>query len=554
MLGTETGHLAGGATEDTAPPLPTESVWQAARTQANAVGLSRNQVVPRFPERSLLASCADAARKWPDHPSISSDGRMVTYRQLWDVIQHIAGRIDQSGAPDGPVAIMLEDALLYSAAILGVLAAGRVVLPIDMSNPLARNLGIMEAAGVSLVLASPGNSSAPAVDGVRYLVLDDADLTPPSYPLTAQADTISLDAPAILIATSGSTGAPKLVVHGHRGMGHRADLLGGWSNLSHDDRIVYGASSPGALPGLTNLFASIFVGGTLHHVDLRQVGLRGLMDCLKRDRITFLRATPSLVRAIATMREAPAALAHLRCLRLTGEAPLWSDVVLLRPILQPSCLILNTYGSTESLYFDWRPADTDVVGTGPLPAGRIDPAGEIVLLAEDGSVCPIGEVGELVMRSRYLALGEWRDGRCVAGRLFVDSVDPSCRVYFTGDLGRISADGNLVVLGRKDRQLKINGLRVELGEIEATIHALGGIRDAVVLPIERHGATTLLAFVVLDPAHAAPSAASLREALRDRLPVHMLPSRVILLGTLPRLSTAKADRAALLKLADGPNP
>ena len=140
MLGTETGHLAGGATEDTAPPFPTESVWQAARTQANAVGLSRNQVVPRFPERSLLASCADAARKWPDHPSISSDGRMVTYRQLWDVIQHIAGRIDQSGAPDGPVAIMLEDALLYSAAILGVLAAGRVVLPIDMSNPLARNL------------------------------------------------------------------------------------------------------------------------------------------------------------------------------------------------------------------------------------------------------------------------------------------------------------------------------------------------------------------------------------------------------------------------------
>jgi acyl-coenzyme A synthetase/AMP-(fatty) acid ligase len=228
---------------------------------------------------------------------------------------------------------------------------------------------------------------------------------------------------------------------------------------------------------------------------------------------------------------------------------LMSDIRDLRKVLPPHCLIRSTYGSTEASGLTWFAHPLDCQDSVRVPAGMLMPDTEAMILADDGTPCERGVTGELIIRSRYNALGEWVDGRLIAGRLEPDPEDPTRRVYRTGDLARCDRDGVFVVVGRKDRMLNVNGQRVEPAEVEALIRRCPEVQEIEVLPAMRRGAAMMIAFIVPRPAAAADLEAVVRAALRASLPSFMIPSRILILDTLPRLPGGKVSVQALYAFA-----
>jgi acyl-coenzyme A synthetase/AMP-(fatty) acid ligase len=190
------------------------------------------------------------------------------------------------------------------------------------------------------------------------------------------------------------------------------------------------------------------------------------------------------------------------------------------------------------------------VPDGPqVAAGRPIPGTQFAILRPDGTPAPPGESGELMIRSRYTAIGEWQDGRCVAGRLLPDGTPAAgWRRYAMGDLVRLRHDGVLVVAGRSDRQFKLNGHRLEPVEIEGILRADPAVLDSAVLPVAGPMGAELVAFVAAESADNAALRRRLVTMLADRAPVHMRPRRLHLLASLPLLPGNKIDVPALMRL------
>ncbi|MEJ0020128.1 MAG: AMP-binding protein [Acetobacteraceae bacterium] len=500
-------------------------------------------------ERSLIESLALVVQRQPDRIAIAEAGRTLSYRQLWRLVAGLAGAVAASHAPPGPVALLLRDGAMCAAALFAGIITGRPCLALDRGHPPGRNAALMQAAGAALVVVQRGDEAAhAAAHDCRLLAVDDAIPAADAVPSSLSSG-LPLDAPAFILPTSGSTGQPKLVVHSQRTAAYRANQRGDTARLTLDDRVMYCGGPPTSYSGMMHLLAQLRAGAGAHLIDVKQEGIRGLLHRLADERITVLLAGTSLLRGVLSLPDAQRAVSHLRLVRTGGEATLWSDVALLRSVLPPGCALETGYGATEATNLRW-PIGSEAHGDAiRVPAGWPEAGGACLVVDDEGKPCPPGVPGELVVRSRYNALGEWRDGRCEPGRLIPDPADPGQRIYFTGDLARQASDGAYVVLGRKDRQLNINGQRVEPMEIEAVIREAPGVQDAVVLARTVDKATILMAFVTARPGIGAGVADTVRQALQHRLPGHMVPARIDVMCELPRLPGGKVDMVTLLARA-----
>jgi acyl-coenzyme A synthetase/AMP-(fatty) acid ligase len=229
-------------------------------------------------------------------------------------------------------------------------------------------------------------------------------------------------------------------------------------------------------------------------------------------------------------------------------------MALFRAMLPPTCSILLGFGSTEvPTVFQWfaRPGMADKLC---VPSGFPVPGVAFTLVGQDGAPVPAGEIGELVVRSRHIALGFWQQGQLSPGDFERDRQDPDVRILRTGDLFRIRADGMAEHCGRKDRQVKIRGLRVDPGEVEAALRRCQGVADAAVIARSEVGSEiALVAFVVAQPRAAPLTKKDLGRALSAWLPRQKCPAMIHFVEEIPRLPSFKPDLAALaaLDLAGG---
>jgi acyl-CoA synthetase (AMP-forming)/AMP-acid ligase II len=237
----------------------------------------------------------------------------------------------------------------------------------------------------------------------------------------------------------------------------------------------------------------------------------------------------------------------------SGNAPvLCEELAAWRALLPPDCVAQHTLASTEAqVIAQWMVPAGRLPGVS-LAAGSLEPLHEMALLDEHGAAVASGEAGELVLRGPYLAVGEWRDGALVPGRLPPEPGRPGWRRFHTGDLARVEPDGLLRMLGRADRQVKINGVRVEPAEVEAVLRAEPGVADAAVLALGQPGQVVLLGAVAAPGLAPEAVSASLRQRLAASLPSAFRPARLLVLEELPRLPGAgKHDLQALRRLAEG---
>jgi amino acid adenylation domain-containing protein len=476
---------------------------------------------------------------------VAADGDL-TYAELQQRVDAVARELAGLGEVDGdgtrrPIAVLAEQGSASVAAMFGVMAAGHPCVLLDVLLPPARLATIAERAGVTVVLADDERrevaAGLPGVRSVRGL-LPSADGAGEEVPVPE----ITLDTPASLVFTSGTTGLPKGVVWTQRtalacGFTSRSTL-----RTTPQDRLALVVPLSFAVGQLVVL-AALLNGATLCVRDPRVHGIRDLTAWLDDTGVTVLSCTPSLLRAVHGALPEGHVLDTVRMVTTAGEKLYGTDVSDFRSHLTGHASFVNWMGSseTEALTAHEMRAQ-DPVPTGVVPIGRAVSLRELSVLGPDKQPVPAGAVGVLHATSAYFSAGYWRDPTGTAAR-FREEPDGRTR-YCTGDRARMSADGLVDLLGRADDSVKIRGYLVEPAEVEQALRALPQVVDAIVRGLGIDEAR-LVAWVVTDPDAPTPTEAQLRTEVGRALPDWMVPRDVVLLPELPRNERGKVDVSAL---------
>ena len=486
------------------------------------------------------------AGRYPDRLAIRDGETSLSFAEVADLVRRIAGAAAAACPPPGVVAVLLPHGYRFVAACLGVAAAGHACVPLDAEHPADRNRRIAGHAGASLVVSAGSHADeARALFGELPVIdleaLTDAPPPPPPAP----------EAVAFILYTSGSTGTPKGVFQNHRGVLHN---VAEWVNTGHigpHDRMAQ-FYSPASIAGLGKLTISLLTGASIDIMSPAQLGARALAQRVRRSGATLINCSPTLFRHIVEALGPDERLDDIRLVTLGGERVDWGILDAFRRACGPDAKLMVHMGATEVwvLHSQWF-VDAALRAPSPqLPVGRSLPGRMVTLVGEDGLPVVDGEAGEVVVWSRDLALGYWREPALTAQAFGQDPSDPTLRSYRTGDLAIQRSDGLRVFAGRKDDQIKLHGYRVEPGEVEAVLRGCPGVRDAAIV-VRRSAAglpMALAAYVELQPDVEDLYPRHLTNLLSQRVPAHMAPASIVIVEALPWLPNFKIDRQTLQAL------
>jgi amino acid adenylation domain-containing protein len=476
--------------------------------------------------------------------AVKTGAHTLTYAELNRAANRIAHAIlARRGADPEPVALLLEHGTPMVAALLGVLKAGKFYVPLDPSYPHARLVYMLEDSESGLVLTSRRlHLLAEQLATRDQALLDIDDLGPEDEDTPGLA--IAPDAFLDILYTSGSTGRPKGVVENHRNVLGFTRARTNSCHFAADDRLslLQSFSFSGCA---TPLFGALLNGAALYPHDLRATGPMDLGQWLIQEEITVSFMVASTFRQMASTLTGEERFPRLRLLRIGGEPVYPRDVALYKRHFGHGCLLLNSLGSSEmkniSEYFiDER---TEIAGE-HVPVGYPVDGVQVLLLDENGRPVARGEIGEIVVKTRYIAPIYWRRPEETRATFLPDPAGGDERLYRTGDLGRVLPDGALVHLGRRDAQVKVRGHRIEIADVESAVLDLPEVEQAaVVARSTESGTSRLIAYLV--PAAGPMPVARLRRRLLERLPDYMVPAVFVWLDALPLNSSGKVDRRNL---------
>ncbi len=529
-------------------------------TSEERIGVGSRQAVERgigvdFPKEDIEASIPGRFRKvypvFRDKLALKSWEMSLTYEEFNRKTNQIARLIlDLGESLDLPVAFLFGNGAYPILSIFGILKAGGFYLPLDPSFPQERLDYTLEDSGAKILLTNHENLKLAREitrKGSKILLLDEVPSEVADEDLEVM---VSPDAPVCLHYTSGSTGRPKGVLQIQRNVLHSAWVAVGQNRSTPEDRVAL-LHSPGFAASLLPIFGTLLTGGTLLPFNLKD-GLANLGNWLREEKVTVFMGVPTLFRHLAQSLTGDEEFPDLRLITVGGEAVLKSDVELYKKYFSKYASMRHGIGGTEMGSFRYFMIDKDTEIPGNIvPVGYPVPDKEVLILDDEGQPVPPNEVGEIVVKSRYLSGGYWRRPELTAAKFRDVPGEEGVRMYWTGDLGRLAEDGCLYHLGRKDFQVKIRGFRVELGEIESVLMQHPGISEAAVMVNELPGfEKRLVGYVVMDKSYPAPSTEEMRIYLKKHLPDYMVPSVFITLEAMPQTATGKIDRLKLPKLEE----
>ncbi len=506
-----------------------------------------------FCDRPVIEVIADVARRRPDHIAIDDGTVRLTYAQLYTMACQLSHGISRANLPSGPVGVKLRNVVFYLVAILGCVAAGRPCILLSQDNPPDYNRRLIGASGVQALLVNAAEVRSGSDDGGPPLIAIEPILMAVGGNTLSPAGRLGPDEAAFIVSTSGSTGVPKLIARSQRALHRRVSNNVLIAHYNENDRILT-LAAPAIGAAISTRFLPLLIGATLYIVDVPRAGMGGILKTLRDSRITCMRTTASLMKALSKIDDASVHLTHLRLASGGGEVLLQKDLTWIREILPSNCRFMHSLGMTETAVARWFVPAKDEHDPIRVAAGYLSPGTDVLVLDEDGLPCPVGEIGELLVRSESAALGEWRDGKLLSDRFEKDPADPTKRIYRTGDMARVCADGVLVMHGRKDRMIKIRGQRVEPAVIEAAMRTVLGVADAAVVAKPEDGGFRLCGFVVPSAPDGNASneqsgdalPAVVRAALETTLPPYMRPYDILVLDAVPINANNKVDSRVLL--------
>jgi acyl-CoA synthetase (AMP-forming)/AMP-acid ligase II len=488
----------------------------------------------------VMAALEAAARAHPRAPALIGLRERLDIDAVVRRAHQVGAWLQRSVPPEQAVATLVAHTPSGIAAILGCVAGGRTAIPLNPTDPLDRLAAQLDDAGAGVVLTD--RALLPDLPP-RTRVLDVRDCGGAADALSGAAGH-DPDAPCMVHYTSGSSGRPKGVAVSAYNILFRAFQNIDGLRLGPGSRVLT-AFGPESSARIAMIVAALARGGAVLVASLAADGAGAVVRLCGLGRADVLVVPTPVLGNLLALESAGAAFAHLRIVRLGAAAATAADVACWRARLPPGCAMTHSYGSTEAMIIAELSVPHDPAGEEAIVAiGHVRPGLEYAIVGEDGTPVADGDCG-LIVRGRYVAAGEWQAGRFLSGRMQPDPARPGTRVFRTGDRLRSGADGMLRFVGRADRQIKVNGVRVEPAEIEAVLRARPAVRDVAVVA----SAGVLHAFVAAPRAEAGPLREALVERMRAALPSALRPRHVSVVGSLPTLPGGKVDVQALRTLA-----
>ena len=505
------------------------------------IKFSRNDI-----DQSIGSRFQQIVDRDPSRIAIKLEDRVLSYGTLNKMANRVAHALwSVGGTSNEPVAVFGGNDVRTIAAILGVLKAGKIYVPLDSSFSETWAKFILQDTKTKIVLAA---SHAPGLVkswlSSAHILIDFESLDAGWSDENPKA-VVSPDALSQILYTSGTTGYPKGVMENHRNMLHNAMRLGNASHISPEDRITL-VRPPSSGGGLCNLLLALLGGSAIYPVDLKQIGLTAIADWLQREKITIFHAGATVFRHFIQQLTGAECFPDLRLIRVGSGQIFDKDVELFKRYF-PNTLLFHILSCTEINTYRVHFLNKDSpVQSGALPVGYPLEDMEVMILDDSGILLGLEEVGEIAVRSAYLFPGYWNDSTLTESA-FVGVPDSDGRKTFrTGDLGRLQLDGCLEYLGRKDFRLKIRGHRIQAEEVESTLLRVQGISQAVVAAYkDAWGDDRLVAYVTPATKEETPTIRQMRDALKKWLPDYMVPGNFIILESLPLNSNGKVNRQEL---------
>jgi amino acid adenylation domain-containing protein len=497
-------------------------------------------------DESLVAAFERVAVTYHLRIALVSDHWQPTYAELNATANRLSHAIVACGGrPGDRVAVLMQHDSPAIATLIAVLKAGRIIVVLNSTHPSVRLRELIGDSEASLMITeSRLRNLADEIAGPFCSVLGFEE-----YSTKGPHHNLSLAIPptqvAVLGYTSGSTNRPKGVMVTHRQVRRNVAIHAEAMECGPRDRLsLLGSLSAGQAMGMT--WCALLSGAALCPFPVVVSGVTGLADWISSRGITVYSSSATVFRTFMKTLQPDVSFPGVRAVRVLSEPATSDDFKLFQAHFAHDCCFIHTLSCRETSNIAWsRWLRGDTVPQGRLPIGTVSKGQEVLILDENERPAAAGQIGEIAVRSRYVAAGYWRNPDLTAQRFSADLDGRGLRLFRTGDLGRINAAGLLEFCGRRDDRVKIRGNRIELSEIEAAIHRLPGVERAVVEAVASDEQEHALVGFVTFRGDERWSQPELRRALRAILPDYMIPSEFVSLQRFPLTPAGKIDREEL---------
>ncbi|NUM36172.1 MAG: AMP-binding protein [Candidatus Brocadiae bacterium] len=507
-------------------------------------GENKNIFDSAYLEKSIPQCFEEQVCRYEDRIAVKSGSESLTYIQLNGESNRMANDIlSKIGEGEDAVAVLLDKDVSFIVSILAALKSGKFYTPIDPKYPADRILLMLQNAQAKLIITDQSHQAKVwEIVGKNIPVLrieENRDsLSSENIGIPIQADRL-----ACIYYTSGSSGVPKGVVNKHRMVLHSAMTRSKTFGINESDRIsLLTSASFGA--SLFPIFSSLLNGIPLYLYNASGESVQNLAVHLKQDRITITSMMPSFLRTFLDTISPQEFFPDMRLINVGGEPLYKADVMRFWKHVRPECMLYHTFSSSEAKMMMYYGMDRNTeLQDGPIPL-KDKVAGKEIYLLDKSQDPPVeSDEGEIVIKSRYISYGYWRNEELT--KKSFQFYEDGTTVFHTGDMGKRMPNGFMQHLGRKDNMVKIAGFRVEIHEIEKALFSIQDVSQAVVVARqEANGNKRLVAYIV-PKGKSSPTPVSLRKALENHLPFYMIPAVFIFLKAIPLNIHGKVDRSLL---------
>lgn len=505
------------------------------------------------PEQSLPARVRAQVAVRGAHQAIATGAWRPTYAELDAAANRLAHGLIAAGIKPGDrVAILMRHDGPQIAAMLAALKAAAILVVLNRTDPPGRLREVVGATEPSLIVTDADSGRLAAQvwgrDDGGVMSFDPQTLSGPAHDPAIE---VSPSATAVLIYTSGSSGRPKVVRQTHRFVLHNALRHTVTQRLHPDERIALLASLSGA-QGMGTAWSALANGAILFLHPTMEQGVADLASWINEHRVTIYVSASSVHRHFMRTLDDGASFPTVRLVQITSEWATADDFRTFQRYFVPGCEFIHGLGSSETGNVTrLRLVHGDVVADGRLSIGQPSEGMQVLIVDEAGNPVAPGEAGEMMVRSRFLTGGYWRDNALTEQRF---STDPATGLmtYRGGDLARVNARGLLEFMGRKDAAVKVGGFYVDPAEVEEALLRLPGVERAAVVPRSRPNGEAVLAAYVQFRDRQGRSADAVRRALQAILPRYMVPPIIQLPDTIPLTPQGKIDRERLKREHSAP--
>ncbi|OXA98969.1 hypothetical protein B0A72_22935, partial [Flavobacterium pectinovorum] len=489
----------------------------------------------------------------PDKQAIVEDNKSITYKELNELTDSLASHVVENSKND-KILLLLTHGYNAVVGIFAVLKSGKAYIPIDLNLNSARIYDIISEINADTILCDH------KTEELAYKITKDFQIDIINIEeeisnkenLNVALEKVNLvpDSLAYILYTSGSTGKPKGVMQSHKNVLHFINVYTSQLHISLNDRVslipYYNFDS-----AVMDIFGALLNGATLYPYDINAIGIYDLPEWLDKYEISIYHSVPTLYRSLTKIIKEK--IKYVRLVVLGGEAVYNNDFIDFKNNFKSHAILINGYGPTESTIVCQKFLNETSSTKYHVPVGKPVSRTKAYLVKGNNQTARIYEEGEIIYASDYLALGYYKDNELTdkkfRNELSFLSPPLSARCYYSGDWGKLLPNGDIEFIGRIDSQIKLNGIRIELNEINCVAEKIEGVNETITLLRKFNNTDYIVCYVSLKQ-DTKLTKEIITDKLKTSLPSYMVPKAIILLEKIPLTNTGKVDAGALPQLGE----